>query len=191
MTRPTGRDEVRRAVLEAAVRLFVARGPAAVSLRDIATEADVNLGLLYRHFGTKVELISAAMDLLVSQNSGPFIDCLLAPDMPAEFAKIVTSGRTGDAPMQPYVRMMAWMLLDGVKPGDVQSEYPVFPYLVKRLISDGRSLDDARMTAVVVFATALGWLIFEPFINQAAQLDDVPIEDVRKALADAFGRLIE
>src|SRR5882757_6256399 len=59
--RPTGRDEILDAVLDAAERLFAANGPANVSLRAIAQEAGVNYGLLYRHFGTKEMLLDALM----------------------------------------------------------------------------------------------------------------------------------
>ena len=45
-------------MLAAARRRLAAEGPGA-SLRDIAADADVNLGLLHRHFGTKDDLIRA------------------------------------------------------------------------------------------------------------------------------------
>src|SRR5690606_16818410 len=55
--RPTGRDEILDAVLDAADRLFAEASPTEVSLREIATEADVTYGLVHRHFGTKEALI--------------------------------------------------------------------------------------------------------------------------------------
>lgn len=192
VTRPTGRDEVRRAVLDAAVRLFVERGPASVSLRDIAAEANVNLGLLYRHFGTKAELLSATVDDLVDRFGAAIADSVAAPDMPFELARIVTGTRDpAMTPMRPYARMLAWLLLDGVDPASIQSSYPVFPRLVERLLTDGRDPTDARLTALTIFAVALGWLLYEPYINTAAQLDEVPLDELRGALADAFGRLVE
>ena len=62
--RPTSRprrDEVRAAVLDAAARHFAAQG-ANASLRDIATDAGVNLGLIHRHFGNKDDLLQAVLD---------------------------------------------------------------------------------------------------------------------------------
>ena len=192
VTRPTGRDEVRRAVLDAAVRLFVERGPASVSLRDIAAEANVNLGLLYRHFGTKAELLSATVDDLVDRFGAAIAESVAAPDMPFELARIVTGTRDPTmTPMRPYARMLAWLLLDGVDPASIQSSHPVFPRLVERLLADGRDPTDARLTALTIFAVALGWLLYEPYINTAAQLDEVPLDELRGALADAFGRLVE
>ena len=43
---PVGREEVRRAVLDAAASLFAERGVAGVSLRDVAAAADVHLALI-------------------------------------------------------------------------------------------------------------------------------------------------
>src|SRR5207248_9502831 len=58
---PYGREEVVVAVVEAATALFAERGPAAVSLREIAQAADVNLGLIHRHIGSKADLLAAVL----------------------------------------------------------------------------------------------------------------------------------
>ncbi|MDZ7732731.1 MAG: helix-turn-helix domain-containing protein [Acidimicrobiia bacterium] len=49
-------------MLDAAIVLFSSRGPAAVALRDVATEAGVNYGLIHRHFGTKDALVTRVVD---------------------------------------------------------------------------------------------------------------------------------
>ncbi|HQV56487.1 MAG TPA: helix-turn-helix domain-containing protein [Ilumatobacteraceae bacterium] len=56
VAKPTGRDEILDAVLDAAERLMAAGGPD-VSLRAIADEAGVNYSLVHRHLGTKDELV--------------------------------------------------------------------------------------------------------------------------------------
>ena len=61
---PTGREEVAAAILEAATDLFAERGPAATSIRDIAARSKVNHGLVFRHFGTKDQLVGAVLDNL-------------------------------------------------------------------------------------------------------------------------------
>ena len=61
---PRGRDSVRAALLEAAETLFAEKGPAAVSVRDIAREAGVNHGLVHRHFGSKAGLLHDLMTTL-------------------------------------------------------------------------------------------------------------------------------
>ncbi len=61
---PTGREEVAAAILQAATDLFAERGPAATSIRDIAARSKVNHGLVFRHFGTKDQLVGAVLDHL-------------------------------------------------------------------------------------------------------------------------------
>jgi AcrR family transcriptional regulator len=53
------RDATRAKLLAAALRVFAEYGYAGASIRRIAQEADVALGLLYSHFGGKRELLRA------------------------------------------------------------------------------------------------------------------------------------
>jgi AcrR family transcriptional regulator len=55
-------------ILEAALRCFVRTGFSAASMRDIATEAGVSLGLLYRYFDDKAAIVAAA----IRADSGEF-----------------------------------------------------------------------------------------------------------------------
>lgn len=63
---PVGKDEVVAAALSAAAELFAERGPGATSIRDIAARSKVNHGLIYRHFGTKEQLVGAVLDISVA-----------------------------------------------------------------------------------------------------------------------------
>src|ERR1700756_3575550 len=67
---PTGREQVAAAILEAATDLFAERGPAATSIRDIAARSKVNHGLVFRHFGTKEQLVGAVLDRLGADLTG-------------------------------------------------------------------------------------------------------------------------
>jgi TetR/AcrR family transcriptional regulator, repressor for uid operon len=55
-------------ILEAALRCFSRTGFSAASMRDIAKEAGVSLGLLYRYFDDKAAIIGAA----IKADSGEF-----------------------------------------------------------------------------------------------------------------------
>src|ERR1700736_1596490 len=101
--RPTGRDEVRAAVLEAAAEHFARRGTAA-SLRDIAEDANVNVGLIHRHFGNKSELLRA---VLRQQTQAGAIVVARAPSPAAALHQIFEAG-PGTA---RYVRTVGWLLL--------------------------------------------------------------------------------
>jgi TetR/AcrR family transcriptional regulator, repressor for neighboring sulfatase len=175
-------------VLDGAIRLFVDRGPASVSLRDIADEANVNLGLLHRHFGSKSELISAAVTQLVEDFGPSIADVFASPEMPDELTQLVTAPPEA---YRAYARMLAWLLLDGTESATLEESHPAIARLVQRLGSDGLDDEDARCVGAAVAAFALGWLLYAPFLRAAAQLDDVPPEHVRKVLAAALERVID
>lgn len=54
-------EETRAALLEAAKRLVFERGYARTSVRDLVTEAGVNLGAVNYHFGSREKLLNTAM----------------------------------------------------------------------------------------------------------------------------------
>ena len=60
--RPYSPAETRSRILDAAERLFAARGLDAVSIRDITGAAGVNLGAVNYHFGTRRDLVAAVFD---------------------------------------------------------------------------------------------------------------------------------
>src|SRR6516165_2267802 len=95
---PTGREEVVAAILEAATDLFAERGPAATSIRDIAARSRVNHGLVFRHFGTKDQLVGAVLDHLGTNLTG-----------------LLQSGASGDVverALDRQMRVMARTVLD-------------------------------------------------------------------------------
>src|SRR5690349_5044299 len=77
---PRGRDAVKPAILDAAAELFAARGPRAVSVRDIASHAGVNHGLVHRHFGSKEAVLRAVLTSLVDEISTVAGPVDLSPD---------------------------------------------------------------------------------------------------------------
>ncbi|MCP3805045.1 TetR/AcrR family transcriptional regulator [Allokutzneria sp. A3M-2-11 16] len=52
------RTASRETVFTHAVRIFARRGYAATSMRDVANEAGISVGLIYRHYATKEELFA-------------------------------------------------------------------------------------------------------------------------------------
>lgn len=63
--------ETRASVLEAATRLFGERGWAATGMRDVAREAGVSVETVYAGFGSKSDLLMAAIDVAVVGDAEP------------------------------------------------------------------------------------------------------------------------
>lgn len=171
-TRPRGRDQVREALIAAATALFAERGPAQVSLREIAARADVNLGLIPRHFGTKADLLQAVLDGMTGRIPG-----------------VVGEGRENDllgvfnlTAASPYWRILAHLILAGESIEKLQKDFPTMRALVA-LFEAARAKKkrpgDARIDAAATAAMALGWMAFEPWLLLATGLENDPREDVR------------
>lgn len=69
MPKQVDREERRRRIADALVRAAAARGLHATGMREIAAEAGVSLRLVQYYFGTKEELLLAAMQQLAAQFS--------------------------------------------------------------------------------------------------------------------------
>ncbi len=174
---PTGRDEVAAAILEAATELFAERGPAATSIRDIAARSHVNHGLVFRHFGTKEQLVGAVLDHL-----GANLSALLAADTPADVL---------DRALDRQIRVMARTVLDGYPAGHLQKRFPnIAAFLdgVRPLYDDETS---ARLAVANALALQFGWRLFAPILRSAAGLDELTDAELRHAVAAEVARILE
>ena len=78
-------EETRARILDATVRVM-ARGPASVSIPAVAREAGVSIPTIYRHFGTKPELLVAVYPHL-ARRAG--FNEVVAPTSVDEFREMV------------------------------------------------------------------------------------------------------
>ena len=176
----------REALLEAAALLFAERGPAAVSTREIATEAGVNNGLIHRHFGTKDELLRQTMERLAAR---------IAEAADGDDAGSPLRFLDATREQSGYWRLLARCLLDGQSIDEIQTEFPTVGRIValfEGLRDKGDLATDAepRILAAALTATALGWMIYEPFLLRAAGLDDRELGDVRDDVRNSMMNLL-
>lgn len=163
---PRGRDEVRRALVDAAAELFAARGVASVSVRDIAAAAGVNHGLVHRHFGSKEALRAEVMDHLAAAIDADVGE--LPDDFP--FSDLVGLVFLRAASHSAYFKILARAMLDGEDPRLLQSRFPV----VRRLVAAARAAEVQSPEHVIAqrLAQGLGWMVFERYIRAATGLDE-------------------
>src|ERR1700722_17414948 len=135
---PTGREEVVAAILQAATDLFAEHGPAATSIRDIAARSKVKHGLVFRHFGTKEQLVGNVLD-----HAGMTTTTLLQAGTPS--AEI-------ERAMDRHVRVMARTLLDGYPAGKLQTRFPGASQLFDRIRPGHDDDRSARLAVAKSFA---------------------------------------
>ncbi|WP_406816955.1 TetR/AcrR family transcriptional regulator [Mycobacterium sp. M23085] len=173
---PAGRAEVAAAILEAATDLFAQRGPAATSIRDIAARSNVNHGLVFRHFGTKEQLVGAVLDHL-----GDDLSTLLATDVPADVLETA---------LDRQMRVMARTVLDGYPAGQLQNRFPN----IATLLDGVRPLYDddveARLAVANALALQFGWRLFAPILRSATGIEDLSDAEVRAAAGAEVQRIL-
>lgn len=82
-------------IIEVAMLLAEADGYENVRLRDLAAQADVALGTVYRRFSSKEDILAAALERMVSSLRGALLDAPVPGDTPLErlgvFLELATS----------------------------------------------------------------------------------------------------
>ncbi|GII92173.1 TetR/AcrR family transcriptional regulator [Sinosporangium siamense] len=84
--RPRDRDATRRRILDAAIRLFSELGYDQVTMRLLAAEAEANVALINRYFGSKRELFA---EVLEQQGKFPGMLDKAHDDLPRHLAEFV------------------------------------------------------------------------------------------------------
>lgn len=151
----------RDALLDAAIELFAARGPASVSVREIGRLAGVNQGLIYRHFGSKSALLAEAIE----QGSSGLFPAALA-DSGFDIDSVVSQLHHGSvAP-----RLIARTLVDDIDIASVRSDFPVLGALLRAYPAVSRTststgIADPRMAVATAAATVLGSAIWGAYLR--------------------------
>lgn len=178
---PTGREEVAAAILAAATDLFAQRGPAATSIRDIAAESKVNHGLVFRHFGTKENLVGAVLDHLGEQ-----LTELRHSDAAADVL---------DTAMDKQMRVLARTILDGYPAAELQTRFPnvaeLLEHVQQRHDSNAGGDTSARLAVANALALQFGWRLFEPMLRAATGLEDLDDAELRQAIGAQLRRIVE
>lgn len=166
-------------LLDAVERLAVTGPMSAITMRAIADEADCSLGLAYRYFGTKEELLGAVLD----RAAGYVTTGLDTTDSPVDAVRQAWE-RMAERPV--FARLFTWMVLEGGDVTEMMSGHPFLQILGQHAESVGDP--DPRSAAAAIGIITLGGGLFAPALNRAAakQPDD---EVVYERLAQAAGTI--
>lgn len=168
-----------RALVASAVELFAVRGPASVSVRDVARHAGVNQGLIYRHFGSKQALLAAAFEL---GSSDLFPAALAAEgfDIDTVIHQVHHGSRA------PW--LIARIQVDDIDLTEVREHFPILRRLLHAygdVPSGGQALNpaDPRVAVAAVTCMAMGSAVYGHDLRSALGLpDDRSVEVAVSAL---------
>lgn len=203
---PQGQAETVSEVIRVARRLFGRHGPAAVTMQQIADEAQVNRGLMHRHFGSKEDVVAAVFRDASDEAAAAIRRC----SDPKEALAILRD----QAHDSGYAAMLAWAVLTGIEPERLLGRSPALAALFELLpettdpiaappAPEDRSSDsearpesdanrsDGRMVLAVALSASLGWKLFGTFLSDIGGLDDWSADDLHRELGDVIDTLVD
>jgi AcrR family transcriptional regulator len=150
-------------LLDAVERIFTIEAPSTLSMRTIAKEAECSLGLAYNYFGSKEELVGAALDRMASNITA----AATAPtDDPREaLLALVGSLRANPA----FPRLMTWMLLEGHDLSSIMSDFPLEQAVAK--MATERGVKDPENVGMTMALLGIGIFTYGGLLNGAVDRD--------------------
>lgn len=184
--RPVGRAAVVEAIVDATIALCVEGGPDAVTLRRVAERANVNYGLVHRHFGSKSAVIRAAM-ARVWERAYPIVES--ATDFASGIERVLyqSSGQVS--------KIVAW----GVLQGEADDVIPREPLALRRLTelaiqkyqpATASEALETRVLLATIVSAILGWRLFEPYLTRGFGLDHLERIELLSMIDPVLKRLV-
>ncbi len=182
--RPQGRDQIVAAVIGAATTLFAQRGPAAVSLREVAAAADVTLSQIHRHIGNKDALLLAVFEADVTAAPTPV--GAVAVDLPTFLKAFIRI----DAEPSTRTLLQSRTVLDGFDLPALQERFPGIELAVA-LLARELPEDEARVRAAVLATLVAGWQLLGPTYLRVTGAPDVTPERFAAIMAPVLDAIAE
>ncbi|WAL46181.1 TetR/AcrR family transcriptional regulator [Rhodococcus pyridinivorans] len=188
-TRP-GASGAQEAILRAAADLFARKGPAKVTLREVAAEADVSYGLIHRFYRTKENLLVAVMELLVGYGG----DRLTAEK---DAYDAIDNSIGADLDAGQFGRMLMWSIFEGIEPDRLLGEARSRGYRqhIEALWKNPtppkiRDEFDPSVVAALLGVVGSVWDLYEPYMIELSDNRWRSRHDLRREVSDLLKLLV-
>jgi AcrR family transcriptional regulator len=176
----------RQDILTAAMELFAQKGFRGTTTRDLATQAEINEAIIFRHFKTKEELYSAILEhkACESRNAGTAeLEHLASTSDDETFFRTVARGflerHVRDT---TFIRLLLFSALEGHQLADmavasIAARNPIADYVQKR-IDEGRFLAvDPQLAARAFMGMLVSFVLWQEIFGfkkkQPYRIEDV------------------
>ncbi len=170
------------AIKDATAVLISERGTRSVTLRDIARKANVNHGLIVRHFGTKERLIESVGLGLVSS---------IIEETGGRNRTLLETLASWDNRYSVNIRAIVRIMLDDPEGNVPVDTKPLVERLLERVKAEQRKLHlgSGRDSIVLVFVIAcvvFGDEVFGPFLRKIMDISDEHYRRLRPRIFEAI-----
>jgi TetR/AcrR family transcriptional regulator, repressor for neighboring sulfatase len=176
------REDVSEALIDAAAALASERGSGHVTVRDIATRAGVNATLVHRYYGSKQNLMRAAM-MRAQERLASRIEEV--PEVVEGAAAIVHATLRE----RELIATLTRATLDGVF-ADIPADNPAMAILLERFQQEaadrGGGRHDPRIVVACLSAATVGYALLGDYIRHGTGLDDRPDDEVEALLVEVL-----
>ncbi|MGW0017125.1 TetR/AcrR family transcriptional regulator [Rhodococcus sp. NPDC003382] len=188
-TRP-GTSGAQEAILLAAADLFARKGPAKVTLREVAAAADVSYGLIHRFYRTKENLLVAVMELLVGYGGERLSG-------EKDVYDAIDNSIGADLDSGQFGRMLMWSIFEGIEPDRLLGEARARGYRthIDALWKDPvephvRAEFDSSVVAALIGVVGSAWDLYEPYMIELADRRWRSREDLRQEVTELLKLLV-
>jgi TetR/AcrR family transcriptional regulator, repressor for neighboring sulfatase len=177
------RQDVSEALIDAAAALASERGSGHVTVRDIAARAGVNATFVHRYYGSKENLMRAAMMRAQERLASRIAE---VPDVVEGAAAIVHATLAE----RELIATLARAALDGVF-ADIPVGNPAMAQLLQRFEREaaGRGTGgrhDPRVVVACLSAATVGYALLGDYIRHGTGLDSLPDDEVELELVEVL-----
>ena len=193
MNQPVGRGRPRaeatdRAILQAALELFIDRGIEGASMEQIAKRAGVGKPTVYRRWSSKEDLIAAAIETLVAEEVGWAPADVIETESPYTLVEAAIDAAAVVASSREYRALVASVYGSAVSHPALMARYWQ-RYILPRRHLAARLLERARENGTVAADTDLDVTIdmmVGAITYRVLQPDPPDVEEMRRYLRQVY-----
>lgn len=163
-----------------AARRRLAEKGLSFSMRELASDAGVNLGLIHKHVGNKDDIVRAVLERS-HQKSAAIVERV---DSLPEAVRALFMVGVADP---EYVRIVAWLNLHGRSDLIPNEDMRAFDAITR---SSHVTVDD-RVRQMTVLAAISGWSLFGSGILQSSEIPDGERETYEARIAELLAAIVQ
>jgi TetR/AcrR family transcriptional regulator, repressor for neighboring sulfatase len=185
---PRGREAVMQAILDATEKLLFERSPSDITVREIATAANIKHPLIHRHFKTKDEVILAVHARSIQKIHEDLGKLNSAKGNVSVFLQAVLDNKFRQI-------TLAKAMIDGVDPQLLQHQFPTMEHALALIKIRNKEFKQKIEFEPEIFTAALGgmllgWILFEPFLRAATGLEDRDDREIQGKITEIIESIL-